>query len=84
MQASTVLGLLAASCTTVAYFPQIQKCRETGSARDLSLGTFSILTIGIALWIVYGLLQHDAILVLANSVSLACLLVILYFRIANG
>lgn len=84
MQLSTACGLFAAFCTTVSYFPQIQKCRETGSARDLSLGMFLILTFGIAMWVIYGVLQHDAVLILANAVSLGCLLVILYFRITKG
>ncbi|MET0669668.1 MAG: PQ-loop domain-containing transporter [Xanthobacteraceae bacterium] len=43
---TTVVGLLAAFCTTVSYIPQLKKCWDTGSADDLSLK--------IALWIVYG------------------------------
>jgi hypothetical protein len=51
---TTVVGLLAAFCTTVSYIPQLKKCWDTGSADDLSLKMFSILAAGIALWIVYG------------------------------
>jgi MtN3 and saliva related transmembrane protein len=46
---------------------------------DLSLLMFSVLTIGIGLWVVYGVLKSDAVIVAANSVSLVLLLGILYF-----
>ena len=51
MNLTTLVGLAAAFCTTASYFPQLKKCWETGSAGDLSLKMFLILTTGIALWI---------------------------------
>jgi len=81
MNATTLIGLMAALCTTASYVPQLKKCWETGSAGDLSLKMFSILAAGIALWVVYGVLQGDAVIILANSVSLVLLAGILYFRL---
>ncbi|MGE0037232.1 MAG: SemiSWEET family sugar transporter [Xanthobacteraceae bacterium] len=81
MNATTLIGLMAALCTTASYIPQLKKCWETGSAGDLSLKMFSILAAGIALWVVYGVLQGDAVIILANSVSLVLLAGILYFRL---
>jgi MtN3 and saliva related transmembrane protein len=78
---TTVIGLLAALCTTVSYLPQVKKCWQTGKTGDLSLKMFSILATGIALWVVYGFLQGDAVIVLANSVSLALLSIILVFKL---
>ncbi|MGZ8369138.1 MAG: SemiSWEET family sugar transporter [Rhodoplanes sp.] len=78
---TTAVGLLAALCTTVSYLPQVKKCWETGKTGDLSLRMFSILAAGIALWIVYGVLQRDGVIIIANSVSLALLAVILYFKL---
>jgi MtN3 and saliva related transmembrane protein len=80
MDLNTVIGSVAALCTTVSYFPQLKKCWETGSAGDLSLKTFSILAGGIALWIVYGMLQTDRVIMAANAVSLCLLVGILYFK----
>ena len=54
---TTVIGLMAAFCTTVSYYPQLQKCWATGSAGDLSLKMFLTLAAGVALWVVYGLAQ---------------------------
>ena len=81
MNATTLIGLMAALCTTASYIPQLKKCWETGSAGDLSLKMFSILAAGIARWVVYGLLQADIVIVLANSASLVLLAGILYFRL---
>jgi MtN3 and saliva related transmembrane protein len=81
MNVTNGIGLFAAFCTTVSYFPQLKKCWETKSAGDLSLKTFSVLALGIALWVVYGFLQSDWVIVLANSVSFCCLMGILYFKL---
>jgi MtN3 and saliva related transmembrane protein len=81
MNVTTLIGLMAALCTTASYIPQLKKCWETGSAGDLSLKMFSILAAGIALWVLYGVLQGDVVIILANSVSLVLLAGILYFRL---
>ncbi len=81
MDLGTIIGAVAAICTTGSYFPQLKKCWETGEAKDLSLHMFSILSVGIALWVVYGVLKKDWIIIAANSVSLACLCGILYFKL---
>jgi MtN3 and saliva related transmembrane protein len=78
---TTLIGLIAAFCTTVSYYPQLKKCWATGSAGDLSLTTFMTLAAGVALWVVYGLLKSDVVIIIANAVSLALLLGILYFKI---
>lgn len=77
----TLIGLVAAFCTTISYIPQLKKVWQTGSTEDISLKMFLILAIGIALWIVYGILQSDAVIVLANSVSLLLLSGILFFKV---
>ena len=81
MDLVTVVGGVAAFCTTVSYFPQLRKCWQTGHTGDLSLTMFSVLGVGVALWIVYGLMKSDVIIILANAVSLALLLGILYFKL---
>ncbi|MDP2357170.1 MAG: SemiSWEET transporter [Beijerinckiaceae bacterium] len=77
----TVIGTLAAICTTISYAPQIRKCWKTGQADDLSLRMFLLLTAGIALWVVYGFLRGDMVIIVANSISLCLLAIILYFKV---
>ena len=81
MDSTTVIGSIAAFCTTVSYFPQLKKCWETQSAGDLSLKMFSILAAGVALWALYGFMQKDMVIIAANVVSLCCLSGILYFKL---
>ena len=78
---STFVGGTAAVCTTVSYFPQLKKCWETGETADLSFGMFSILLVGLSLWVAYGFMKDDLVVVIANSVSVCLLAGILYFKI---
>jgi MtN3 and saliva related transmembrane protein len=78
---TTLIGLLAAFCTTASYIPQLKKCWDSGSTEDISLKMFLILAAGVALWVVYGVLQRDLVIVLANSVSLLLLGGILFFKL---
>lgn len=81
MDIGTVVGLVAAACTTLSYVPQLKKCWETGSAGDLSLRMFLILATGVALWIGYGILRGDWVIIVANAVSLLLLSGILWFKL---
>jgi MtN3 and saliva related transmembrane protein len=80
----TLIGLVAALCTTISYIPQLKKIWVTGETEDISLKMFLILAAGIALWVVYGVLQRDVVIILANSVSLAFLCAILFFKLREN
>ena len=81
MDIVTAVGAMAAFCTTISYLPQLKKCWRTGHAGDLSMTMFMILAAGVALWIAYGLLKSDPVIVAANTVSLVLLIGILYFKV---
>jgi MtN3 and saliva related transmembrane protein len=53
------VGGLAALLTSLSYVPQVRKALPCGSTDDLSLKTLAILTSGLAIWIVYGVLKSD-------------------------
>jgi MtN3 and saliva related transmembrane protein len=76
--------LAAAFCTTVSYYPQLKKCWDTGSAGDLSLKMFLTLATGVALWTVYGFLQADVVIIIANAVSFVLLMGILYIKLRES
>jgi MtN3 and saliva related transmembrane protein len=78
---ATIVGFIAAFCTTVSYVPQLKKCWQSGRADDLSLRMFTILAVGIAAWVIYGVLRTDVVIVIANSVSLCLLAGILFFKL---
>ena len=81
MDIATIIGGAAACCTTVSYFPQLKKCWETGETGDLSLGMFLTLLARLSLWVVYGVLKSDPVIIIANSVSVCLLAGILYFKL---
>lgn len=81
MDFATIIGSVAALCTTVSYYPQLKKCWVTGRAGDLSLTMFATLATGVGLWIAYGALKSDPVIIAANAISLLFLAGILYFKL---
>ena len=77
-----LIGSAAALFTSFGFAPQLLKMRRTKSVRDVSLLTFLQFSLGISLWVVYGLHLKDPIIVAANLVSLSLVLmgIGLYFR----
>jgi MtN3 and saliva related transmembrane protein len=71
MDSVTLLGLLAATCTTVAFLPQLIRNWRRRSAGDLSFGTFGLFTAGVALWLVYGIIIRNVPIIVSNVVTLA-------------
>ncbi len=78
----TVVGLVAGTLTSVAAIPQVVRTLRTGQVRDISIWQPLLLTVGVALWMVYGMLISDLPLMLANITPLVCnsLLVFLKFK----
>jgi MtN3 and saliva related transmembrane protein len=70
---ATVIGIAAAVCTTAANLPQLKKAWTTGKTDDISLKMLLLLACGLVLWVVYGVLQKDIVIILANGISLALL-----------
>jgi MtN3 and saliva related transmembrane protein len=65
----TFLGLLAAALTSLSYIPQVKKALPRGATRDLSFKTLGILATGLGLWIAYGAVQGDWVIVIANVIG---------------
>jgi len=79
-----LIGFAAATCTTIAYAPQAIKVWKTRSARDISLGMFLIMVLGLALWLIYGLLSGDAPLIASNAVTMVLAGGILVMKLRYG
>jgi len=77
----TIVGITAALLTTFGFVPQCIKMIKTKSVKDLSGLTLVQFSIGIALWMLYGIYLHDFIIIGANAVSLCILLITLGFYI---
>ena len=80
----TIIGLLAATCTTIAFLPQVIKTVKTKETKDISRLMYIILTTGILLWVVYGLLTIDLPIILANTITFVLALIVLMLKIIHG
>jgi MtN3 and saliva related transmembrane protein len=76
-----VTGFAAAFCTTAAFVPQLMRVLKLKSARDISLPTFLLFSIGVFLWLVYGIYTRSRPVILSNIVTLVLSLSILFFKI---
>ncbi len=75
------IGLVAAICVAAAYFPQLWKSWQTKRTDDLSVVMLLILLSGVGLWVVYGILKRDWVIISGNGISLCCLGFLLYFKV---
>jgi MtN3 and saliva related transmembrane protein len=64
-----IIGIAASIFTAAASIPQLIKLIEEKKAEDVSLKMFLVLLTGLSLWIYYGFLKKDWILIIANSFS---------------
>lgn len=80
-----LIGIAAASLTSFAFFPQVIKMYRNKSSKDISFITLVQLSLGVGLWILYGIYLRDYIIILANSITLISLLsaLSLYYRYAR-
>lgn len=64
------LGYLAAALTTLSFVPQALLTLRTRQVQGISLGMYSLFTLGVALWLAYGWRLGEWPIVLANAVTL--------------
>ena len=83
-QAVDDIGFVAAFCTTVAFVPQLVRVLKLRSAREISLGTFLLFSIGIFLWLLYGIYSGSKPVIASNAATLGLSLSILYLKVRYG
>lgn len=79
--AETGLGLLAGTCTTIAYVPQLVKTWRSKSAQDLSWSMLITLWVGVLLWLAYGAYIQALPVILTNIVTLILSSLILILKL---
>ena len=79
-----ILGLTAGTLTTVAFIPQLAKALKSKSTGDLSWGMVLTFTLGVLLWLIYGIWIASLPVILANAVTLLLQLGIVTLKIKYG
>jgi MtN3 and saliva related transmembrane protein len=67
MNAASVVGALAGALTVFNMFPQYLKVMKTKHTQDLSKATFISISCSSFLWIIYGALRSDVVIIVANT-----------------
>jgi MtN3 and saliva related transmembrane protein len=79
-----IIGYAAAILTTAAFVPQAWLVWRTRRADSVSLGMYSLFTLGVAFWLIYGILLGSWPMIAANSVTLLLAVFILAMKIRHG
>jgi MtN3 and saliva related transmembrane protein len=82
--AVTMIGSLAATLTTLCWLPQALHIIRTRDTAAISLLTYSVFALGIALWLCYGLLLGNWPIIGSNTVTLIPVLVIIALKLRHG
>ena len=76
-----MVGYAAAILTTVSFVPQALKSWQTRDLSGVSLAMYSLFTLGVALWLVYGVMLGSWPIIAANSITLALAGVVLTLKL---
>ena len=76
-----LIGYVAAGLTTLSFVPQAWHTFTTRDVRGISLGMYGAFAVGVALWLVYGLLLGAWPIVLANAITLVLAVAILVMKL---
>jgi MtN3 and saliva related transmembrane protein len=81
---SDMVGFLAALLTTASFAPQAWLTFRSRDVSGISLAMYSAFTVGVALWLAYGVLTCAWPIVLANAITLGLALAILVMKLVYG
>jgi MtN3 and saliva related transmembrane protein len=76
-----LVGYPAAFLTTVAFVPQAWQSWRTRDLSGISLPMYAMFTLGVALWMVYGLMIGSVPVFVANVVTLLLSSIVLMLKI---
>ncbi len=70
MNITTLIGALAAICSTISFVPQAVKIIRSRDTKSISVGMYLLTVTGFALWTSYGGLLGEWPLIAANAICL--------------
>lgn len=77
----SIVGTIAAICTTVGFIPQIIRGIKTKELSDVSPIMLTLLLVGCSLWLIYGIHLKNPIIALANGFTLSFVVAIFLLRV---
>lgn len=83
MDGIEILGLVAATFTTGSFVPQVYKTWKDKSTKDISLTMYSVLLLGVLMWLVYGYSLGSLPIIVANLTTAILLLIMVILKIKH-
>ncbi len=81
MSGTDILGYAAGAITSLTFLPQVLKTWKEKSAKDVSLLMFIIAAVNEVMWIVYGALLDNWVIILTNAIVLAMSLTMIFLKL---
>ena len=81
MNLTDLIGSFAAVLTTASFLPQAIHTFRTKDVRGISLGMYGAFTMGVAMWLLYGVLLEAWPIVIANLITLVLASAILVMKL---
>ena len=78
-----LVGYAAATLTTLAFIPQTLRSWRTRDLSGVSLGMYSLFTLGVALWLLYGVVLESWPIIIANTITLALAGTMLFLKLRH-
>jgi MtN3 and saliva related transmembrane protein len=78
------IGAIAATLTTCSFLPQVWRVWQTRHTKDISLAMYALFTVGVALWLAYGILLGAWPIVIANGITLLLAGTVLVLKLRFG
>ena len=78
---SEAIGLIAGTLTTFSFLPQVIKTYRSRSSGDLSFGMLGLFSLGVSLWLLYGVLIESRPIMLSNFLTLLLTLALIAMKI---
>jgi MtN3 and saliva related transmembrane protein len=79
-----LIGSVAATLTTSAFIPQAWQVWRTRHTADISLGMYALFTLGVALWLSYGIILTAWPIIIANCITLLLAGAVLIMKLKFG
>jgi len=84
MNAAEILGYAAGAVTAFTFLPQVIKTWREQSAKDISLTMFLIAFINEIMWLVYGFMIDNFVIILTNAVMLLMSGIMILLKLKYG
>jgi len=83
MNITNFIGYGSALLTTVAFVPQALHSLKTRDLSGISLPMYSLFSLGVLGWLIYGLLIDSWPIIIANCITLILACTVLYLKIKH-